>query len=184
MNSDITSVEAPSMVAQKLVADALLSDNMLSNPLPSSRTRVLIVEENGEMREHFMDFLGCEFELVVVANPPAAIAAACMGPFNIVVQDIEYEKEMEAVKLSKQLAQLNYCKDAQFLAITGYVLPEGKSILRRAKYDYLLAKPFTLRQLRDLLRICVAKQTLSILNGINVDIDLPIGTTMALMVEV
>ena len=136
------------------------------------------------MRAHFKQFLGSEFDLIIVASPEEALSAACIGHFDIVIQDIEHEKEFEAVSLSKQLSRLHHCKHAYFLSITGYVLPEGKSILKRGNYDYHLAKPFTLRRLRDLLRLCVAKQTISILNGINVELDLPMGTTMALMVEV
>ena len=182
MSIDTTPIAPPPIVGERSSDDVFLSDRLIATPSHSNKTRVLIIEESSEMRDHFKQFLSTEFELIVVATPAEAVSVASLFSIQIVIQDIEHEREFDAVLLSKQLRQLNNCKDAYFVSITGYVLPEGKSILKRASYNYHLTKPFTLRRLRELLRLCVAKQTLAILNGINIELDLPIGSTM--MVEV
>ena len=171
-------VKEPSILPEsRFISRGSFSDSRLRDGGQAGRTKVLIVEENGEMRDHFKQFLGADLDLVVVANPPEAIAMATMYPFQIIIQDIEHEREYEAVALSKQLRKLNFCKDAFFISITGYMLPEGKSIMKRTRFDYQLSKPFTLRQLRYLLHLCIAKETLSILNGIQIDLP-SISTTM------
>ena len=182
MTSDTILSEVPLCIDDNLIPNPSYSNNLRSKHPFSARTRVLIVEENVEMREHFEHFLGDEFDLLIVATPEEAVITACSVPIQIIIQDIEYEKEFESVLLTRQLKKLDYCSNAYFISVTGYVLPEGKSILKRATYDYHLAKPFTLQQLRELLRRCVAKQTISILNNIKVEFDLPIGTTMTVMV--
>lgn len=183
MNVDTITEHPFPFVGKKVRSDGPISDALLTDALTPGLKRVLIIEENGEMRDHFKQFLSGDFELLVVANPAEAIAAASLYPIHIVVLDVQHEKEYEAVSLSKQLRKLNSCKDACFISITGYVLPEGKSILKRMKYDYHIAKPFTLRRLRSLLHLCVAKETLSILNSINIEVPAPISTTVAELVS-
>lgn len=177
---DVTTMKPPFVGSCKTLSRVSMRDNFIAHHDLSSRTRVLIVEENGEMKDHFEQFLGNDFDLELVTTYDEAITVACERRFDIVIQDIEYEREFDAVLLTKQLRQLNHCKEALFISITGYVLPEGKSALKRAHFDYHLTKPFTLRKLRSILRLCIAKQTLSILNGINVEINMPVSSAMVM----
>ena len=128
--------------------------------------RVLIVEESEEMRAYFYQFLSTEYEIVVASCGEEACDLSRRMTVDVVVQDIEFEKEMEAVKLLKKLRLCMANSHISFIAITGYVLPEGKSILRRANYDYYLPKPFTVQRLRGLLRYSFTKESISILNGV------------------
>ena len=134
---------------------------------------VLIIEENEEMREHFCQFLSAEFELVVVPNAHEACLVIEQRTFDVIVQDVEHEREMEAVKLLKYLRKCTQDKHVRFIAITGYMLPQGKSVLKRGQYDYHLSKPFTLQRLRELLRHCFEKDAISILNELQFEIPLP-----------
>ena len=144
----------------------------------SARPRVLIVEENDEMREHFIQFLGEEFAICMASSSEEALMVAHIAPIDIVIQDIEHGKEVEAIKLSRILRKSIYCSDSDFISITGYTLPEGKAVLRRGNFDYRISKPFTLRKLRDLLRLCVAKETVSILNSLNFELALPVSSSV------
>ena len=142
----------------------------------SARPRLLIVEENEEMRDHFAQFLGDEFATCIAPSSEEAMMMAHIAPIDIVLLDIEHGNEMQAVKLSRLLRKSIYCSNADFISITGYMLPEGKSVLKRADFDYRISKPFTLRRLRELLRHCVAKEAVSILNGLNINLALPVST--------
>lgn len=183
MNVDTITKNPFPLTGKNVRSEGIISDVLLTDTLIPARTRVLIIEENEEMRDHFKQFLGDDFELFVASNASEALAIASLYPIQIVVQDIEHEKEFEAVSLSKQLRKLNSCKDACFIAVTGYTLPEGKSILKRMQNDYQIAKPFTLRRLRSLLHLCVAKETLSILNSIQVEVPAAVSTRVAELVE-
>ncbi len=133
------------------------------------RPRILVIEENDEMREHFEKFVGQEFELMVVASPEEAYQLLGVYEVDLVIHDIEYEQEMEAVRLLTRLRQLLKDRHVRFIAITGYALPTGKAVLKRGQYDAYLPKPFTLQRLRDLLWHAAVKKTVAALKELNGD---------------
>lgn len=134
-------------------AVAHISDSLFATLSYSARPNVLIVEENAEMREHFLHFLGDDYSLWMASSVQEALLIAREIPVDIIVHDIEHDKELEALNLHQLLRESTQDRHTDFISITGYLLPEGKTILNRARYDYRITKPFTLRRLRDTLAL-------------------------------
>jgi DNA-binding NtrC family response regulator len=125
---------------------------------------VLIVEACPEMQEHFERFLAGDVDLVMVRDMQTAVRIIKNRQFDLVLYDIETERECEAVIFLNQLRSLGAYASMPVVAILGYLLPDGKEMLQQASFDARLPKPFTLRRLREVVRRCIVRRTIMALN--------------------
>ena len=135
-------------------------------PFVVSKPALLIVEENEEMREHFKHFLQEEYWVTIRANAVEAIKEVSKSSFDLIVYNVEYGKEAEAVAALNRIRRIPSCKELPIIALTGYMLPLGKSVLKRAQFSDKLARPFTLKQLRETIRRNIAKRVVALLNTV------------------
>ena len=90
----------------------------------------------------------------MVANVSEALESARACWFDLILCDIEHDKEAEAVSMLVQLRNFSRNRDVPAVALTGYILSEAKAVLKQGGFDTSLAKPFTLPRLRSTVRRC------------------------------
>lgn len=121
---------------------------------PLSKPKVLIVESCGEMQAHFEQFLESEYVVCMVGSINEALPRIASEAFEMIIYDIECEQESDAVAFLQHVRSTKDLASVPVIAITGYLLPEGKDIMQRARFNAYLPKPFTLRQMKEVLSRC------------------------------
>ncbi|WP_412069971.1 hybrid sensor histidine kinase/response regulator [Rubrivirga sp. IMCC43871] len=117
---------------------------------PTGR-RVLYVEDNEIMQQLVALRLGPYCEVVLESDPQAALARAAAEPFDAFFLDINLTDTMDGVALLAALRRLPGHSGTPAVALTAYALPGSEARFRGAGFDHYLPKPFTTRQLLDLL---------------------------------
>lgn len=125
-----------------------------------SKPKVLIVESCKEMQTHFEQFLESDYLLCTADNTTDALLRVTSEAFDMIIYDIECECEHDAVAFLQHVRSNRAFANLPVIAITGYTLPEGKAIMQRARFDAYLPKPFTLRQMKEVLSRCMVRHNM------------------------
>ena len=133
---------------------------------PASKPKVLIVESCREMQAHFERFLESEYVVCMVGSINEALPRIASEAFEMIIYDIECEKESDAVAFLQHVRSNKALASVPVIAITGYSLPEGKAIMQRARFNAYLSKPFTLRQMKEILCRCMVRRRVMALEEI------------------
>lgn len=133
---------------------------------PVSKPSILIIESCQEMQAHFKQFLESDYQLCMVENTIEALQKIGSETFEMIIYDIEFEQESDAVAFLRQIRSNQIFAVIPVIAITGYSLPEGKAIMQRARFDAYLPKPFTLRSMREVLGRCLVRRRFMVLGEI------------------
>jgi len=115
-----------------------------------SAKRILIVDDEEEIRELFIDILAPRgYEVVAAASGPEAIARAGEGPFDMIFLDIKMPG-MNGVETFEALKRLS--PHSQCVMITGYA---GSQLVDQSLAEgalLCLAKPIGVAEILDLVR--------------------------------
>lgn len=131
------------------------------------RPTILIFEENLEMQEHYKQFLNSDYNLLMVETARFGIQMLQSLPVDLILYNIELDREIEAVGLLKVFRRLASGAAIPVIALTGYSGSSERALLSKADFDAYLARPFTLRKLREVISQSLAKRTISILNRVD-----------------
>ena len=121
--------------------------------------RVLVAEDNPVNRtiaEAYLDKLGCEAELVDGGLP--AVEAVHRSHYDLVLMDCEMP-DLDGFQATRRIRALEMSGQREpvvIVALTAHALGEHRQLAREAGMDDFLSKPYTLEQLRGLLRTLAA----------------------------
>ena len=134
------------------------------------RPTILIFEESREMQEHYKQFLKSDYNLLMVETARYGIKMLQALPVDLILYNIELDREIEAIRLLKVFRRLASGASIPVIALTGYSSSPEIALLRKARFDAYLARPFTLRKLQEVITKCMAQRTASIINGIDLSL--------------
>ncbi len=112
--------------------------------------RILIVEDNTHMANLLSDILDIfEFRGIQAKDGEEALKHLKSQDFDMVITDIKMPK-LNGVELLKSIK--GSCPDLPVIVITAYEKPSTQKEIYDAKADGFLAKPFTVKQIEELLK--------------------------------
>jgi PAS domain S-box-containing protein len=138
------------------LARALLEKETSSAPLPAlesvaRRRRVLVVEDNQDIRESSCDLLSMAgFEVKGVSTGSEALEQApAFGP-NVVLLDVGLPG-LSGYDVARSLREMPQFASTVLIAITGYDTPEARALSADAGFDHHICKPVNFDELAALL---------------------------------
>ncbi len=134
------------------------------------RSTILIFEESREMQEHYKQFLKPDYNLLMVETPRYGVRMLQALPVDLILFNVEQNYEIDAVGMLNVFRKIAAGASIPVVAMTGYSGSTERALLRKAQFDAYLERPFTLRQLREIIRRCMAKRTVSILNKVDLSL--------------
>jgi CheY-like chemotaxis protein len=118
---------------------------------PSSRMRVLVVDDNEDARELLKEALALSgYDVHTAADPASAIERAQELKPAIALLDIGLPV-MDGYELARRLRAIEGLSGLRLVAITGYGQPADKDRAREAGFDEHLVKPVSLEAVRRAL---------------------------------
>lgn len=115
--------------------------------LPGTQ-RVLVVDDDRDMRELARQMLPSSFTVEEAADPAETLTLLEQQTFDLVLLDINLKQEMNGVDVLERLRKMDGSGDPIVVAMTAYALPgDGEEFLDQG-FDGYLPKPFTRETLR------------------------------------
>ena len=134
------------------------------------RPTILIFEESREMQEHYKLFLKSDYNLLMVESARYGLQMLRSLPVDVILYNVEQDREIEAVAMLHVFRRATEGTEIPVIAMTGYSVSQERALLKKAGFDAFLSRPFTLRKLRETITMCMARQTVSILNSIDLKV--------------
>jgi CheY-like chemotaxis protein/anti-sigma regulatory factor (Ser/Thr protein kinase) len=113
--------------------------------------RIMLAEDDADGAESIQALLGnCGYEVHIVKDGPAAIAAASVLHPQVVLLDIGLPG-MNGYELAQELRHRMRDRKLLLVALSGYGQPEDLRRSRESGIDYHLVKPLKLEKLQEIL---------------------------------
>jgi len=135
-------------LATGAVAD---SPEHVATPLPSTRRRVLVIDDNVDAAEALsmlLEILGAEVQMV--NDGPSALKAFAAYAPELVLLDIGMP-DMDGYEVAQRLRAQDPQRRAKLVALTGFGQAEDSRRAREAGFDQHLVKPAAMDKLKALL---------------------------------
>jgi CheY-like chemotaxis protein len=117
--------------------------------------KILVVDDNKDIREMLEDFLNFEGHKPVLAKDgKEAFEIFCKQDFDIVISDLGMPG-MSGWELSKSIKQKN--AEIPVVIITGWGTQLGAEELKKNKVEWILSKPFNLDQFKQMIETVGAR---------------------------
>jgi len=116
-----------------------------------NKLKILLVEDNQENREVVSFFIRGMGQLDFAVNGNEALQKAREDFFDIILMDINLGFGINGIEVTKQLRQTPRYLNTPIVAVTAYVMKGDKTIFDDAGCSHFIGKPFTRKELRDLL---------------------------------
>jgi signal transduction histidine kinase len=117
-----------------------------SRNLSSARSRVLLADDNADMREYIRRLLEKRYEVVAVSNGSEALSAAVANPPDLILSDVMMP-ELDGFGLLKSLRADERTKTLPIILLSAKAGEEAYVEGLDAGADDYLFKPFTAREL-------------------------------------
>ncbi len=117
-----------------------------STPEAQSGARVLVADDNADMREYVRRLLAKHYTVQAVADGAEALAAALAGPPDLVLTDVMMP-ELDGVGLLKALREEPGTRSIPVIMLSARAGTEARIEGLQAGADDYLIKPFTAREL-------------------------------------
>lgn len=124
--------------------------------MPSSKLRVLAVEDNSETRLLLQHLLRSSFDVVVVPGVDDALSAAQKDEYDVFLLDINLSEQRTGTDLLHLLREDPDHEDIPAVALTAYAMPGDRENFLTAGFDEYVSKPFTRSDLTAAIRNSVA----------------------------
>ena len=108
--------------------------------------RVLVAEDDGELRKHLAEMLGRRHRVVAVEDGERALEEALLLRPDVVVSDVMMPG-MDGVTLSRRLRERAELRETALVLLTAKGTVEDRIAGRRAGADSYLTKPFEMAEL-------------------------------------
>jgi signal transduction histidine kinase/DNA-binding response OmpR family regulator len=113
---------------------------------PQSSARILLADDNADMREYLSRLLGQRWTVEAVADGAAALAAAQMRPPDLVLADVMMPG-MDGFELLRELRAHSRTRDVPIMLLSARAGEESRVEGLEAGADDYLVKPFSAREL-------------------------------------
>jgi signal transduction histidine kinase len=113
---------------------------------PRDRARVLLVDDNADMRDYLRRVLSAHFEVDAAADGQAALESALAHPPDLVLSDVMMPR-LDGVGLLRALRAAPHTKDLPILLLSARVGEEATLEGLESGADDYLVKPFSAREL-------------------------------------
>jgi CheY-like chemotaxis protein len=131
-------------------------------PLPPPRRSILIVEDDVDLAELFLECLRwCGHDALLAADGPTALALAEAHRPAVALIDVGLP-EMDGYEVGRRLRAMPCMESAFLVTVTGYATASHRLRSARAGFDAHVVKPFEFDALEDLIleqggpRVCGA----------------------------
>lgn len=122
-----------------------INDSSLS-PSPAAPARILLADDNTDMREYVRRLLSQEYEVVPVSDGLAAWQAAQEKPFDLVLTDVMMPG-LDGLELLRQLRADERTREVSVILLSARAGEEARVEGIEAGADDYLIKPFSAREL-------------------------------------
>ena len=126
------------------------AEGLAASPVPSSRRRILIIEDNADAADSLGEALEFEHDVVVAYNGPDGITMAREFHPDVVLCDIGLPG-MDGYDVARAFRADDALRGARLVALTGYTLPSDRRRAEAAGFDEHCAKPPALDNLERML---------------------------------
>jgi PAS domain S-box-containing protein len=113
---------------------------------PEKGTRVLLVDDNRDMRDYVSQLIGRKFTVEVAENGRVGLERALLHPPNLILTDVMMP-EMDGFQLLAAVRQAPSIKDVPVIMLSARAGEESRVEGFEAGADDYLVKPFTAREL-------------------------------------
>lgn len=105
--------------------------------------RILLVENNTDVRLLLKKLLEGTYELVLTSDAEEALGALGEGTFDLFLLDIKLGEGRGGVELLHIVRDLEPTRDVPAVALTTYGMPGDREALLEEGFDGYVSKPFT-----------------------------------------
>lgn len=148
--------------AQAFVEEALrwlpeAADTSAAETAPINRQRILLADDNADMRRYVERILGELYEVTAVADGEAALAQVAVQRPDLVLTDVMMPR-LDGFGLLKALRENNETRDLPVILLSARAGDEAEIEGLDAGADAYLIKPFNARELKARVRAVLAKE--------------------------
>jgi signal transduction histidine kinase len=137
--------EASAWAARELLAHPSEDLPPVSGAPSATRPRVLLIDDNADMRDHVRRLLDCRYEVIPAANGREGLELAMSNPPDLVLTDIMMPV-MDGFELLKRLRAEDRTKTIPVVLLSARAGEESRIEGLDAGADDYLVKPFTARE--------------------------------------
>lgn len=129
------------MLAQQEAVSRRILNNGNGNGQSKRTNRVLLVEDNEDIRPLLEQLLKKVGEVDAFSNAEAALECAARTNYDIVLMDISLPK-MSGLEAMLKLRSMHEYDNVAVIAMTGHAIPGDRERFLQAGFDAYIAKPF------------------------------------------
>lgn len=122
---------------------------------------ILCVEDNEINAQLIVEILEDYCDIKYTAEGESAIKLAGRYQYDLILMDIGLGNGMNGIEATKAIHKVPGNEDIPVAAVSGYLLSYKKEELSDAGIDYYLAKPFTKKELLNLVQDILIKSIFS-----------------------
>jgi len=109
--------------------------------MPAERKRVLIVDDDDDLRDVMQDvMIGLGFDALQASNAEDALALASHGGIDLVLIDLGLPL-VDGFEVARRLRATERASSARLVALTGYSDAQSRKSAEEAGFDHYLVKP-------------------------------------------
>ena len=127
-------------------AEAFVTDPVAFATLPASRERILLADDNADMRDYVNRLLGTSWDVTAVGNGEEALASALSNPPDLILSDVMMPA-LDGFELLKALRDHPLTRTIPVILLSARAGEESRVEGLDAGADDYLIKPFTAREL-------------------------------------
>lgn len=118
---------------------------------PKRSYKILIAEDEVTHQKYLEYILSGSYQLQFAANGTQALQLAREHDFAAILLDINLGKEMNGLELLREMRKIPFHQRTPVAAVTANVLKGDEDKLLREGFDYYLAKPFRIKEVKLLV---------------------------------
>ena len=126
-----------------------------------NKLKILLVEDSPENRAVVGMFVRGIAQLAFAVNGLEALKKAEEDLFDIILMDINLGDGLDGMEVTKRLRQTMKYKSTPIVAVTAYSMLEDQKKILEAGCSHYVNKPFTKKELQDLITNIVNTYRLS-----------------------
>ena len=126
-------------------------------PAPTSKKRLLLVENDKVSAMLVNTFVKKEFDLDIVANGGQAIIKVSEKEYDAILMDINLGDGITGLDAAQNIKRLKIYKDTPIIAVTAFAMEKDKEEFLKYGCTHYLAKPFEKTDLLQLLKLALNK---------------------------
>jgi PAS domain S-box-containing protein len=135
-------------------------DNMENNQLINKKNKplILLVEDDDTNRQFTFYSLRNFYQVHIACDGITAIEMASKIQYDAILMDINLGKEMNGIEATKAIRNINGYEKTPIAAVTANVMPGMREEFLSNGCTHYLAKPFQVKEIRNLVREMLENQ--------------------------